>query len=134
MQTEFTLSLVALCGQNVSLGCGIHYSYAALAALRIGNNLKEGKIATVVQHSTAQHSTQRGAQRGAQRIRIPQLHLPAVRTHYLTPLSPPLFLHSLFVSRSVCYLCFYIWLRFLMRDTRRVALLRTTLALRACLS
>lgn len=60
MQTEFTLSLVALCGQNVSLGCGIHYSYAALAALRIGNNLKEGKIATVVQHSTAQHSTQRG--------------------------------------------------------------------------
>lgn len=53
MQTEFTLSLVALCGQNVSLGCGIHYSYAALAALRIGNNLKEGKIATVVQHSTA---------------------------------------------------------------------------------
>lgn len=84
MQTEFTLSLVALCGQNVSLGCGIHYSYAALAALRIGNNLKEGKIATVVQHSTAQHT----ARRGAQRIRIPQLHLPAVRTQYL-PLPSP---------------------------------------------
>lgn len=45
----------------MSLGCGIHYSYAALAALRIGNNLKEGKIATVVQHSTAQHTARRTA-------------------------------------------------------------------------
>lgn len=82
-------------------------------ALRIGNNLKEGKIATVVQHSAA-HSVS-----AFPNCTYPQF---AHTTSPISPLAPLPFHHPFTVSRSVCYLCFYIWLRFLMRDTRRVAL------------